>query len=73
MVYTDDSLAEVTALAASGDAGEAAQQLAERFAGRLAFGTAGPCGQSGAGSTGINRAVVREATGTPATWGQPQR
>ena len=64
-----DSLAdEVMALAASGDSQEAAQQLADRFAGRLTFGTAGLRGQIGAGPNRMNRAVVRAATSAVAGW-----
>ena len=49
--------AELEAMLAEGD--EAA--LAERFAGRLAFGTAGLRGPMAAGPTRMNRALVREA------------
>jgi phosphomannomutase len=64
-----DSLAdEVMAFAAGGHAEEAAQQLADRFAGRLTFGTAGLRGQIGAGPNRMNRAVVRAATSAVAGW-----
>jgi len=72
-----NSLAEdAIALAAERDAGEAARQLADRFAGRLTFGTAGLRGQIGAGPNRMNRAVVRAATSAVAGWlgdpaGQP--
>jgi phosphomannomutase len=65
----DDSFAdEIIALAVGGDAEEAAQQLADRFAGRLMFGTAGLRGQIGAGPNRMNRAVVRAATSAVAGW-----
>ena len=72
-----NSLAEDgIALAAERDAGEAARQLADRFTGRLTFGTAGLRGQIGAGPNRMNRAVVRAATSAVAGWlsesaGQP--
>jgi phosphomannomutase len=50
----------------SGDA--AAADLADRFAGRLAFGTAGLRGAMGAGPNRMNRAVVRAATAGLARW-----
>ncbi|HEX4831466.1 MAG TPA: phospho-sugar mutase [Trebonia sp.] len=59
---------EIFALAASGDAEEAGRQLADRFAGRLTFGTAGLRGQIGAGPNRMNRAVVRAATSAVAGW-----
>src|SRR5215471_4569444 len=46
---------------AAGDDGAAAE-LEDRFAGRLAFGTAGLRGAIGAGPNRMNRAVVRAAT-----------
>jgi phosphomannomutase len=52
-----ETRAELQALVAAG-AGEA---LAERFAGRLAFGTAGLRARMEAGPMGMNRAVVRES------------
>ena len=56
--------------AARGDtAGEAAAaDLADRFAGRLQFGTAGLRGAMGAGPNRMNRAVVRAATAGLARW-----
>src|SRR6266567_968838 len=48
--------------------GDAARQLADRFAGRLTFGTAGLRGQIGAGPNRMNRAVVRGATSAVAGW-----
>ncbi len=52
-----ETRAEIEALLASGD--EAA--LAERFAGRLEFGTAGLRGRMGAGPARMNRLVVRQS------------
>ena len=52
-----ETRAELRALLAAGD--EAA--LAERFDGRLAFGTAGLRGTMGAGPTRMNRLVVRQS------------
>ena len=50
-------------------AGEAAAaDLADRFAGRLEFGTAGLRGAMGAGPNRMNRAVVRAATAGLARW-----
>jgi phosphomannomutase len=56
--------------AARGDtAGDAAAaDLADRFAGRLEFGTAGLRGAIGAGPNRMNRAVVRAATAGLARW-----
>jgi phosphomannomutase len=59
---------DLIALAASGDAEEAASQLEDRFAGRLTFGTAGLRGQMGAGPNRMNRAVVRAVTSAVAGW-----
>jgi phosphomannomutase len=47
---------------------EAAAELRDRFAGRLAFGTAGLRGAIGAGPNRMNRAVVRAATAAAAGW-----
>ncbi|MGE5134189.1 MAG: phospho-sugar mutase [Gemmatimonadota bacterium] len=65
--------AELRALLAAagqpGAAGEAARaDLADRFAGRLRFGTAGLRGAIGAGPNRMNRAVVRAATAALAGW-----
>jgi phosphomannomutase len=56
--------AELRALLNSGDGAE----LADRFAGRLTFGTAGLRGAVGAGPNRMNRAVVRAATAAVAGW-----
>jgi phosphomannomutase len=59
--------AELRALLADG--GEAAAaDLADRFAARLEFGTAGLRGAIGAGPNRMNRAVVRAATAALAGW-----
>jgi phosphomannomutase len=59
--------AELTALAS--DYSAAAQaELADRFAGRLEFGTAGLRGAVGAGPNRMNRAVVRATTAALAAW-----
>jgi phosphomannomutase len=59
--------AELEALA--GDQGaEAAAELADRFGGRLEFGTAGLRGQVAGGPNRMNRAVVRAATAALAGW-----
>ncbi len=59
-------------LAAGGQPGAAGQaalaDLADRFAGRLEFGTAGLRGAMGAGPNRMNRAVVRAATMGLARW-----
>jgi phosphomannomutase len=65
--------AELRALLAAaqqpGTAGDAARaDLADRFAGRLRFGTAGLRGTMGAGPNRMNRAVVRAATAALAGW-----
>src|SRR5215831_1888001 len=52
---------------AAGD-DRAAAELRDRFAGRLAFGTAGLRGAIGAGPNRMNRAVVRAATAAVAGW-----
>ena len=59
--------AELRALLARGD-DEAGAELADRFAGRLTFGTAGLRGAVGAGPNRMNRAVVRAATAAVAGW-----
>jgi phosphomannomutase len=58
--------AELGALAAEGSA--AADELADRFGGRLEFGTAGLRGTIGAGPNRMNRAVVRGTTAALARW-----
>jgi phosphomannomutase len=57
--------AELTALAR---ADQALPELADRFAGRLEFGTAGLRGAVAAGPNRMNRAVVRAATAALAQW-----
>ncbi|GLZ76559.1 phosphomannomutase [Actinorhabdospora filicis] len=47
---------------------ETADDLADRFAGRLAFGTAGLRGPVRAGPNGMNRAVVRAAAAGLCAW-----
>ncbi len=59
--------AELLALLGAGSA-EAAAELADRFAGRLQFGTAGLRGVVAAGPNRMNRAVVRAATAAVARW-----
>ena len=51
-----------------GGAGHAAAELADRFAKRLEFGTAGLRGQVAAGPNRMNRAVVRGTTAALAGW-----
>jgi phosphomannomutase len=58
--------AELAALLAAGDPAEA--ELADRFAGRLRFGTAGLRGAVAAGPRRMNRAVVRTATAALSGW-----
>jgi phosphomannomutase len=62
-----DELATLVRAADGGDAGAGAE-LADRFAGRLEFGTAGLRGAIGAGPNRMNRAVVRAATAALARW-----
>lgn len=59
----DATRAELTALIAAAEAGEAAASadLADRFGARLAFGTAGLRGRLGAGSNRMNRVLVSQA------------
>jgi phosphomannomutase len=57
----EDTRCELSALVTSAEAGDAAP-LAERFAGRLQFGTAGLRGELGAGPMRMNRVTVRRAT-----------
>ena len=59
--------AELRALLADGGT-EAAAELADRFGGRLEFGTAGLRGVVAAGPNRMNRAVVRAATAALAGW-----
>jgi phosphomannomutase len=59
--------AELEALAGD-ESAEAAAELADRFGGRLEFGTAGLRGQVAAGPNRMNRAVVRAATAALAGW-----
>ena len=59
--------AELTALLAD-DSDEAAAELADRFAGRLQFGTAGLRGAVAAGPNRMNRAIVRATTAALAGW-----
>ncbi len=56
--------AELRALLDAGDE----QELADRFAGSLTFGTAGLRGPLRAGPNGMNRAVVRRAAAGLAAW-----
>jgi phosphomannomutase len=58
---------ELTGLLAE-DSAEAAAELADRFAGRLEFGTAGLRGAVGAGPNRMNRAIVRATTAALAGW-----
>jgi len=58
--------AELRSLAADG--GEGAAELADRFSGRLEFGTAGLRGTVAAGPNRMNRAVVRGTTAALARW-----
>jgi phosphomannomutase len=58
--------AELEALAADG--GAAGAELADRFSGRLQFGTAGLRGAVAAGPNRMNRAVVRGATAGLGRW-----
>ena len=56
------------ATGAGADAGAAADELRDRFADRLHFGTAGLRGVVAAGPNRMNRAVVRAATAAVAGW-----
>ncbi|MGC5169215.1 phospho-sugar mutase [Microbacterium sp. DT81.1] len=61
----EETRAELSALIAraeNGD-GDAEAELADRFDGRLAFGTAGLRGELGAGSNRMNRVLVAQAAG----------
>ena len=57
---TRAQLSDVIARVEQGDA-DASAELADRFAGRLAFGTAGLRGELGAGSNRMNRVLVAQA------------
>jgi phosphomannomutase len=59
--------AELTALLAN-DSPAAAADLADRFSGRLEFGTAGLRGAVCAGPNRMNRAIVRATTAALAAW-----
>jgi phosphomannomutase len=59
--------AELTGLLAD-DSPAAAADLADRFSGRLEFGTAGLRGAVGAGPNRMNRAIVRATTAALAAW-----
>jgi phosphomannomutase len=58
-----ETRAELRALIEASESGDAAASadLADRFAGRLAFGTAGLRGELGAGSNRMNRVLVAQA------------
>jgi phosphomannomutase len=56
------------AVGSSDIAASAAEELRDRFAGRLTFGTAGLRGVVAAGPNRMNRAVVRAATAAVAGW-----
>ncbi|QLD13345.1 phospho-sugar mutase [Microbacterium oleivorans] len=58
-----ETRAELSAVLAAAEAGDrsAAADLVDRFAGRLAFGTAGLRGRLGAGSNRMNRVLVTQA------------
>ena len=64
---TRHELDELLVGAGAGDPA-AADELAERFAGRLAFGTAGLRAELGAGPLRMNRLVVRQAAAGLARW-----
>jgi phosphomannomutase len=60
--------AELEELARADTNGTAAAELADRFGGRLEFGTAGLRGTVAAGPNRMNRAVVRGTTAALAKW-----
>jgi phosphomannomutase len=61
-------LTELLAADGAGGAGGAEAELADRFGGRLEFGTAGLRGAVAAGPNRMNRAVVRATTAALAGW-----
>jgi phosphomannomutase len=63
----DQDKADLTVLLADGSA-EAAAELADRFAGRLTFGTAGLRGAVAAGPNRMNTATVTATTAALARW-----
>jgi phosphomannomutase len=63
----DADRAQLTALLAD-HSDEASAELADRFAGRLEFGTAGLRGAVAAGPNRMNRAIVRATTAALAGW-----
>jgi phosphomannomutase len=63
----DRDRAELAALLAA-DSEQAAAELADRFSGRLEFGTAGLRGVVAAGPNRMNRAVVRATSAAVAQW-----
>jgi phosphomannomutase len=65
---TREELEQLTTKAASGSDESAEAELADRFAGRLRFGTAGLRGAVAAGPNRMNRAIVRTATAALASW-----
>ena len=67
-----DTRAELNALLAMAEAGDVGP-LAERFDGRLTFGTAGLRGELGAGPNRMNRLIVRQAAAGLARWLGPGR
>jgi len=66
----DDTQAELGELLRQAESGDldAEADLADRFGGRLTFGTAGLRGEMGAGPRRMNRLVVRQAAAGLARW-----